>query len=92
MPEIRLGDILDDYCLRCRLVTNHAVVSLVNGEPAKVHCRSCFFEHNYKKGKPAPKKSTKKAKLFDEVLSSIVGKPAEGEEAKSQPAKDGKEE
>ena len=26
MPEIRLGDIIDDYCSRCRLLTNHAVV------------------------------------------------------------------
>ena len=82
MSEIRLGDILDDYCSRCKLETNHAVVSLVNGEPVKVHCRTCFFEHNYRIGKPVPKKSTKKAKLYDEVLSSIVGKPPEAEEEK----------
>ena len=86
MPEIRLGDIIDDYCSRCRLVTNHSVVSLVNGEPAKVHCRTCFFEHNYRQGKTAPKKpSSKKAQLFDEVLSSITGSPPQAEEPPAKP-------
>jgi hypothetical protein len=82
MSEIRLGDILDDYCSRCKLLTNHSVVSLLNGEPAKVHCRTCFFEHNYGHGKNMEKKkaSSKKAKLFDEVLSSITGAPAQAEE------------
>jgi hypothetical protein len=77
MSELRLGDIIDDYCSRCRLLTNHSIVSLVNGEPAKVHCRTCFFEHNYGHGKAVEKKkSARKAKLFDEVLSSITGTPA----------------
>ena len=76
MSEIRLGDIIDDYCSRCRLETNHSVVSLVNGQPAKVHCRTCFYEHYYGAGKGLEKrKSTKKAKLFDDVLSSITGTP-----------------
>jgi hypothetical protein len=82
MPETRLGDIIDDYCTRCKLLTNHAVVSIVNGEPAKVHCRTCFFEHNYGHGKSVEKKKTskEKAKLFGEVLSSITGEPAVGTE------------
>jgi len=74
MPELRLGDIIDDHCSRCRLLTNHSIVSILNGEPAKVHCRTCYFEHDYRQGKPAPKKpSSKKAKLYDAVLSSITG-------------------
>ena len=85
MPEIRLGDIIDDYCSRCRLLTNHSIVSLVNGEPAKVHCRTCFFEHNHRQAKAGAKKkpSTRKAELFDAVLSSIVGTPPPAED--SQP-------
>lgn len=80
MSEIRLGDVVDDYCSRCRLETNHSVVSLVNGQPAKVHCRTCFYEHNYGAAKSQEKrKSTKKAKLFDDVLSSITGTPKEEE-------------
>jgi hypothetical protein len=85
MPEFRLGDVIDDYCSRCRLLTNHSIVSLVNGEPAKVHCRTCYHEHNYRHGKVAARKSRKKAQLFDEVLSSIVGKPPEPDEGGAKP-------
>ncbi len=81
MSELRLGDTLDDYCSRCRLVTDHSIISIVNGAPAKVHCRTCFFEHTYRQGKGATKKaSTRKAQLFDEVLSSIVSKTQVPEE------------
>jgi hypothetical protein len=80
MSELRLGDLIDDYCSRCRLLTNHSVVSIVDGEPAKVQCRTCHNEHNHRRGKaPAKKAATRKAQLFDAVLASIVGTPAEGE-------------
>ena len=86
MPELRLGDILDDYCSRCKLLTNHSLVSLVNGEPAKMQCRTCFDEHNYRQGKaPEKRRSSNKAKLFDEVLSSITGAPPETEEQAEKP-------
>jgi len=49
MSETRLGDIIDDYCSRCRLLTNHSVMALVNGEPAKVTCRTCYNEHNFRR-------------------------------------------
>ena len=87
MPEFRLGDILDDYCGRCRLITNHSIVSLVKGEPAKMQCRTCFNEHNYRQGKAPEKRgpSSHKAKLFDEVLSSITGAPPETQEPADKP-------
>jgi len=72
MEDVRLGDVLDDYCRRCRLLTNHSIISIIDGQPAKVHCRTCFFEHNYKHGKGAVKKtSSRKAALYDTVLSSL---------------------
>ena len=81
MQELLLGDVIDDFCGRCRLITNHSIVSLVNGDPVKVHCRTCFFEHNYLKGMPGARKkpASKKAALFDAVLSSIVGAPPPAE-------------
>jgi hypothetical protein len=87
MEGLRLGDILDDYCSRCKLLTNHSVVSLLNDEPAKVHCRTCFYEHNYGHGKNVEKKksSKTKAKLFDEVLSSIAPPPATPEDTTKDP-------
>ena len=71
---IRLGDLVDDHCSRCRMVTNHSVVAIVNEEPAIVRCRTCYYEHKFRKGKSGgKKKASKKADLFDQVLSKITG-------------------
>jgi len=47
MREVRLGDIIDDYCVKCKRLTNHATVSLMNEGPAKVRCCSCYKEHDF---------------------------------------------
>jgi hypothetical protein len=72
MDELRLGDDVDDYCIKCRRVTNHAIVSLMNGEAAKVRCRTCYNEHPFRKGEiPPSKKDLKKQALFNEVLGKV---------------------
>lgn len=69
--SLRLGDELDDYCVKCRRVTNHAIVSLVEGTAAKVRCRSCHGDHDYRHEQAPPsKKDLKKAALFGEVLAN----------------------
>jgi hypothetical protein len=73
MSDHRLGDIIDDHCIKCRRITNHAIVSLVNSEPAKVRCRTCYNDHDYRHEQAPPsKKDLKKAELFNEVLSAAV--------------------
>src|SRR5271163_2249143 len=73
MRDFRLGDILDDHCIKCRRVTNHAIVSLVNAEPAKVRCRTCYHDHDYRHEQAPPsKKDLKKAELFNEVLAAAL--------------------
>jgi len=73
MPDFRLGDIIDDHCIKCRRVTNHAIVSLVDAEPAKVRCRTCYHDHDYRHEQAPPsKKDLKKAELFKEVLAAAV--------------------
>lgn len=81
MPErpLRLGDVLDDYCPRCRLLLNHDVASLLDGVVAKVTCRTCFNTHDYKQAQVPPKRSVKKKetqKLMDQVLASMAPPPA----------------
>jgi hypothetical protein len=71
MWDLRLGDVIDDYCVKCRRITNHAVVSILNREPAKVRCRTCYHEQDYRHEEAPPKKDSKKEALFKEVLSSI---------------------
>jgi len=77
MSDHRLGDIIDDHCIKCRRITNHAIVSLVNAEPAKVRCRTCYHDHDYRHEQAPPsKKELKKQELFKEVLSSVNSGPA----------------
>jgi hypothetical protein len=72
MSDVRLGDVIDDFCVKCRRITNHSVVSLVKREPAKVRCRTCYSDHDYRHEiAPPSKKDLKKQELFKEVLSAI---------------------
>jgi len=72
MREPRLGDDIDDFCVRCKRVMNHAIVSVVNGEPAKVRCRTCHSDHDYRHEQPPPPKvDPRKAALFNEVLKKV---------------------
>ena len=90
MSEYRLGDIIDDHCIKCRRITNHAIVSLVTGAPAKVRCRTCYHDHDYRHEQAPPsKKDLKKQELFKEVLSGVAPSP-DGNEPAEEPAKKGK--
>jgi hypothetical protein len=76
MSDFRLGDVIDDYCIKCRRVTNHSIVSILNGEAAKVRCRTCYHDHDYRHEEiPPSKKDLKKAELLKEVLGTVA--PAE---------------
>jgi hypothetical protein len=78
--EMRLGDVIDDFCVKCRRLTNHAIVSLLNGSAAKVRCRTCYSDHDYRNEQAPPsKKELKKAALFNEVLAGLTPAPAEAE-------------
>jgi hypothetical protein len=74
MSSLRLGDVIDDYCVKCRRLTNHAIVSLVDGAASKVRCRTCYHDHDYRHEQPPPsKKDLKKAELFNQVLANAGG-------------------
>ena len=87
MSEVRLGDVIDDFCVKCRRLTNHSVVSMMNREPAKVRCRICYNEHDYRHEEAPPKKDAKKEALFKEVLSSIDPAAAEKEDTAKKTTK-----
>jgi hypothetical protein len=61
---------------------NHAVVSVVNNEPAKVRCRTCHSDHDFRHEQPPPPKvDSRKQGLFNEVLKTVDPTAAqEGEE------------
>ena len=62
MSEQRLGDVIDDFCVKCRRITNHSIVSLIEEQAAKVRCRTCYHDHDYRHEQAPPsKKELKKA-------------------------------
>lgn len=73
MTERKLapGDIVDARCTRCRTVTNHTIVAMVETRIARVQCNTCGGTHNYHApkpaaaaagGRPAPEKKARGAK------------------------------
>ena len=71
--QLRLGDILDDYCPRERRLANHTIVAMVGDDIRLTRCTTCDTEHPYKGGK-APrlrKKKTPVEAAYDEVLDSV---------------------
>ena len=73
MSNLRLGDVIDDFCVKCRRLTNHSIVSLIDGEAAKVRCRTCYSDHDYRREQAPPsKKDLKKAELFNQVLTAAA--------------------
>ena len=76
MSDLRLGDVLDDYCVKCRRLTNHSIVSLIAAKAAKVRCRTCYSDHDYRNEQiPPSKKDLKKAALFNQVLAAAAVPP-----------------
>lgn len=69
----RLGDLIDDFCARCRLLLNHRVASLVGDKVAKVICQTCYTEHPYRHGEGAKKKPlpSSRTAIFGQVLAKV---------------------
>jgi hypothetical protein len=69
--QLRLGDILDDYCPRERRLTNHAVVAMVGELVKQTRCTTCDAEHEYKQAKvPRQRKKTDSpAALYAQVAA-----------------------
>lgn len=75
---VRLGDDIDDFCVKCKRVMNHSVVSILNDGPAKVRCRTCHSDHDFRNELPPPPKvDARKAALFNQVLGNVTGLPAD---------------
>src|SRR5258708_1189091 len=62
--QLRLGDILDDYCPRERRLTNHVVVAMIGDDVKQTRCTTCDADHEYKHARvPRPRKKSEAAIL-----------------------------
>lgn len=75
--QLRLGDIVDDYCPRERRITNHAVVAMVGQDIKQTRCTTCDAEHEYKQAKVPPQRKRKPAPgaLYQDVLAGMPRMP-----------------
>lgn len=75
----RLGDVIDDYCPKCRLLLNHDVASLApDGAVAKVTCRTCFNTHDYRHAQLPARRKAKTGdtkSLMEQVLAGMPPPP-----------------
>ena len=68
----RLGDLIDDYCPRCKHLLNHAIASFLGDKVVKVICQTCFTEHAFMDGKEKKKVPKSASAAFDQVLSKVA--------------------
>jgi hypothetical protein len=74
---LRLGDVIDDYCPRCRLLLNHDVASIAEGRDAKVTCRTCHNTHDYRDGQLPVRRKTKQEQESQSLIDRVrAGMPA----------------
>jgi hypothetical protein len=73
--DARLGDIIDDYCVKCKRLMNHAIVSILDGKAAKVRCRTCYNDHDYRHEQPPPPKIDARKLAKEAALAAAA--PAE---------------
>jgi hypothetical protein len=64
--KLEAGSEIDSRCLKCKDVTNHTIIAMVDGEIGKVTCNVCKARHKYRPPQPekvvgAKKKPTKRA-------------------------------
>lgn len=48
LDDIRVGGEIDAVCTRCRIITNHRIVAMVDGLVKRVICLTCDSQHNYR--------------------------------------------
>lgn len=92
--QLRLGDILDDYCPREHRLTDHAVVAMIGSEIKQVRCGTCEAEHPYKGAKvPAHRKrKNATAAAYERVLAAVSKKELDlpGALVPALPSEDGR--
>jgi hypothetical protein len=57
LDDIRVGGEIDAVCTRCKILTNHRIVAMVDGTVKRVICLTCQSQHNYRQP-PGEKKHT----------------------------------
>lgn len=71
------GDVVEARCTRCRTLTNHIIIALVEGRIARVQCNTCGGSHNYH----APTAPKPRRAAAAKAPAKAAGRTAKGETA-----------
>ena len=50
--EFKVGDNIDGWCTRCKLVLRHTIESMVGGTVKRTHCNTCGVQHAHRPHAP----------------------------------------
>jgi hypothetical protein len=79
--QLRVGDIVDDYCPRERRLTDHAIVAMVEDTVRQTRCTTCDAEHEYKGAKvPVSRKKKGEIPLPPRAVPVQAGTEGAGDE------------
>lgn len=78
MPQI--GENIDAYCSKCKLMLAHVIMFKIDGAVSKVKCNTCGAEHKYRPEKPAAKKTSVRK---TSVLKEAAGRKTAAAKSKS---------
>src|SRR5438094_9515106 len=85
--QLRLGDVLDDYCPRERRITNHVVVAMIEDQVKQTRCSTCDADHDYKNARvPAPRRKKPDSALADTAEGALRPKPSPEDEGEYEEA------
>lgn len=63
------GEEIDSGCLKCKDVTNHTIIAMLEEKIVKVQCNVCGGRHNYRPVKPTKTKTKTKKKSSSPKMS-----------------------
>ena len=58
---LNAGEEVDSQCLKCKDITNHTIIAMVDEKIGKVQCNVCGGRHNYRPAQPEKAQKKKSA-------------------------------
>ena len=83
MPSV--GDNIDAYCLKCKLILAHVILFKVDGVVNRVKCKTCGAEHKYRPPVAAERKTVREKRPAERKSVSAT-KTAQLKQSESQAA------
>lgn len=71
---LSVGDNVDSYCLKCKLLLAHVIMFKVDGVINRVQCKTCGAEHKYRKTVPGVKKTAVRSSGAARVKKPVAAK------------------